>query len=194
MVRVFLAATAIAVALPLAASAEITSGPATPDVLVADNHGHGAHQQHDTMSHGSMVGDGTYQVGDLVVEAPWSRASVGGAGAGGAFMMIHNGGHHGDRLISADSDVSERVEVHRTVMEDGVMRMRHAEDGVEVPAGGMAELKPGGFHVMFMGLRQPLEEGSSFPVTLVFERAGQVTVDVQVRAAGAMDGGMQHNH
>ncbi len=66
--------------------------------------------------------------------------------------------------------------------------------GIEVPAGGMAELKPGGFHVMFMGLKQPLEEGGSFPVTLVFERAGTVTVDVTVGAAGAMEGGTQHNH
>ncbi len=149
-----------------------------PLILAAEGGQHG---------HGSMSAD-SYQVGDLVVEAPWSRASPGGAG--GAFMVIHNAGRQSDRLISAASDMAARVEVHLTVMQDGVMRMRHAEDGVEVPAGGMAELKPGGFHVMLMGLTHPLEEGSSFPVTLVFEKAGEVTVDVQVRAAGAM----QHSH
>ena len=137
------------------------------------------------------MGD-SYQLGHLTVETPWSRATS--ARAGGVFMMIHNGGHHGDRLIGADADLAGRVEIHMTIMEDGVMRMRHADDGVEVPADGMAELKPGGFHVMLMGLTQPLVEGESFPVTLIFEQAGEVTVEVPVRAAGAMDAGMHHNH
>jgi len=58
----------------------------------------------------------------------------------------------------------------------------------------MAELQPGGFHVMLMGLTGPLEEGGHFPVTLTFERAGTVTVDVAVQAAGAMDAGMHHSN
>ena len=162
-------------------------------IQVADGgqHGHGS-MSHDAMSDSAMSGDGSYQVGDLTVETPWARATSGRAG--GAFMMIHDGGSHGDRLIGVEADISDRVQLHTTVMEDGVMRMRHVEGGIEVPAGGMAELKPGGFHVMFMGLKQPLAEGDSFPVTLVFERAGTVTVDVTVGAAGAMEGGMQHNH
>ena len=163
-------------------------------ILAADGgqHGHQHGHQHGAMSHDAMTGDGTYQVGELTVETPWSRATS--ARAGGVFMMIHNGGHHGDRLIGAESDLAGRVEVHMTIMEDGVMRMRHMEDGIEVPAGGMAELKPGGFHVMLMGLTQPLAEGESFPLTLIFDEAGEVTVDVPVRAAGAMDAGMHHNH
>ena len=152
----------------------------------------GGHHGHGSMSHDAMSSDGTYKVGDLTVETPWARATTGRAG--GAFMMIHDTGHHGDRLIGVDADISDRVELHTTEMEDGVMRMRHVEDGIEVPAGGMAELKPGGFHVMFMGLKQPLAEGDSFPVTLVFERAGTVTVDVTVGAAGAMEGDAHHNH
>ncbi len=169
--------------------------PATPglQILVGD----GGQADHGAMSDGrltadAMVAEDAYPVGALVVDAPWSRASAGRTG--GAFMTIRNGGDRGDRLIAAESGVAARVQVHRTVMEDGVMRMRHAEDGVEVPAGGVAELKPGGFHVMLMGLAQPLQEGSSFPVTLTFERAGRVTVDVQVRAAGAMDAGIRHGH
>ena len=186
MYRIVFAVAALAVTVPMAVSAGPIRDTTESAIFIADNHG--------AMTHGAMAGDGTYQVGDLVVEAPWSRASAGGAGAGGAFMMIRNDGHHGDRLIHAESDVAARVQVHMTVMQDGVMRMRRAEDGVEVPAGGMAELKPGGFHVMLMGLKQPLQEGDSFPVTLVFERAGEITVDVRIRAAGAMDAGMQHNH
>ena len=185
MYRIVFAVAALAVTVPMAVSAGPIRDTTESAIFIADNHG--------AMTHGAMAGDGTYQVGDLVVEAPWSRASAGGAGAGGAFMMIRNDGHHGDRLIRAESDVAARVQVHMTVMQDGVMRMRHAEDGVEVPAGGMAELKPGGFHVMLMGLKQPLQEGDSFPVTLVFERAGEITVDVRIRAAGAMDAGMQHS-
>ena len=163
------------------------------DLQVADSgqHGHGSMSQ-DAMSDSGMTADGSYRVGDLTVETPWARATTGRAG--GAFMMIHDAGSHGDRLIGVEADISDRVQLHTTVMEDGVMRMRHVEDGIEVPAGGMAELKPGGFHVMFMGLKQPLAEGDSFPVTLVFERAGAVTVDVTVEAAGAMEGSVQHSH
>lgn len=191
MFRIVFAVAALAVTVPLTVAADPIQDAPSPATFIADNHG--------AMDHGAMAGDmaagdGTYPVGDLVVESPWSRASAGGAGAGGAFMMIRNGGQQGDRLIGAESDVAARVQLHRTVMQDGVMRMRHAEDGVEVPAGGMAELKPGGFHVMLMGLKQPLEEGSSFPVTLIFERAGTVTVDVPVMAAGAMEAGMKHDH
>ncbi len=190
MLRVFALAAAFAMVAQPALLAEAAPQSAPPVILVADNHGHGAHSGHGSMSEDTK--DGSYQLGHLTIDTPWSRATS--AQAGGAFMMIHNGGHHGDRLIGAESDLAGRVQVHMTIMEDGVMRMRHAEDGVEVPAGGMAELKPGGFHVMLMGLKQPLEEGASFPVTLIFERAGEVTVEVQVRAAGAMDAGMQHNH
>ena len=122
----FLAVAALAVTGPMAASAEPHAGTEASAMFLADNHGA---MSHGAMAGDAMAGDGAYQVGDLVVEAPWSRASAGGAGAGGAFMMIRNGGHHGDRLIRAESDVAARVQVHMTVMQDGVMRMRHAEDG-----------------------------------------------------------------
>ncbi len=191
MYRIVFAVAALAVAVPMAVSAEPIEDTASAVTLMAQHHGS---TSHGTMAGEAMADDGIYSVGDLVVQFPWSRASAGGAGAGGAFMMIRNDGHHGDRLIGADSDIAARVQVHMTVMQDGVMRMRHAEDGVEVPAGGVAELKPGGFHVMLMGLKQPLEEGGTFPVTLVFERAGEITVDVQIREAGAMNAGMHHNH
>lgn len=142
----------------------------------------------------AMTEISTYRLGDLAVESPWSRATAKGGRVGGAFFTIRNAGHRDDRLVAVDSDVAARVELHMTAMEDGVMRMRHVEDGIEVPAGGMAELQPGGFHVMLMGLTGPLEEGSRFPVTLTFEQAGTITIDVAVKAAGAMDAGMHHGN
>lgn len=154
---------------------------------------HGAVAQ-DTMMSDPMVDGAMPNLGDLVIESPWARATSRGARVGGAFLTVRNAGHHGDRLIAAETDVAARVQLHTTLMEDGVMRMRHVEDGIEVPAGGMAELMPGGLHIMMMGLTAPLQEGSSFPVTLTFERAGSVTIDVPVRAAGAMDAGMTHSH
>ena len=160
----------------------------TSRITVAD----GGQQSHGMMAQHAMPADQGYQVGDLMIESPWARATAGRAG--GAFMMIHNAGNRGDRLISAESDMAGLVQLHTTLVEDGVMKMRQVEGGIEVPADGMAELKPGGFHVMMMGLTGPLEEGASFPVTLTFEQAGAVTIDVKVHAAGAMDAGMHHSN
>lgn len=131
------------------------------------------------------------KVGDLMLETPWARATPGAAKNGAAFMMIHNHGSATDRLVAAASDVAARVELHTHINKDGVMQMREVA-GIEVPAGGMAELKPGGFHVMMMGLKAPLKEGESFPLTLTFENAGSATVDVKIESVGAMSGGMDH--
>ncbi len=160
----------------------------TPRITVAD----GGQQSHGMLAQHTMSADASYQVGDLMIESPWSRATAGRAG--GAFMMIHNSGGRSDRLIAAETDVAGMVQLHTTLVEDGVMKMRQVEGGIEVPADGMAELKPGGFHVMMMGLTGPLDEGASFPVTLTFEQAGTVTVNVMVQAAGAMDAGMHHSN
>ncbi len=126
----------------------------------------------------------------FTIEHPWARASAGPARNSAAFMTIHNSGE-ADRLIAASGDVAARVELHTHLMEGDVMKMRQVE-AVDVPAGGMATLQPGGFHVMLIGLKQPLKEGDSFPLTLTFEKAGEVTLEVAVEAIGSM-GGMQHN-
>lgn len=131
------------------------------------------------------------QVGDITVTDPWARASAGHARAGAAFMVLDNTGAD-DKLIKADADVSEKVELHTHINDDGVMRMREVPF-IAVPD-GTTDLKPGGLHVMFIGLKAPLEEGSSFPLTLTFEEAGDVTVDVTVKGPGAMGHGMSHGH
>lgn len=132
-----------------------------------------------------------YRLGDLHIDHPWSRASAGPMqGAGAAFMTIANGGP-ADRLVGASADVSERVELHTHILTaDGVMKMREVAGGIEIPAGETVELKPGGLHVMFMGLKAPLTEGDSFPLTLTFERAGTVTVEVAIEGVAA--GGHGH--
>ena len=131
-----------------------------------------------------------FTLGEMKIDHPWARASAGPARNSAAFMTIHNAGG-ADRLISASADVSDRVELHTHEMDGDVMKMRQVE-AIDVPANGMAELKPGGFHVMLIGLKAPLKEGESFPLTLTFENAGTVTLEVAVEAITSMGGGMKH--
>ena len=129
---------------------------------------------------------------DISVEQPWARAAVQG-GVGGAFMRIENRGAAPDRLLSASSPVARAVELHTTIRDGDVMRMRPVT-AIEVPAQGAVQLRPGGLHVMLMGLNKPLTQGEQVPLTLTFERAGQVAVSLPVRAAGAADGGSMPGH
>lgn len=115
----------------------------------------------------------------LRVEQPWARPTVQGQSAGGGFLRIV-GGPGADRLLGARADIAGRVELHTMSMEGNVMRMRQV-DAIEVPAGQAVELKPGGLHLMFMELKSPLKTGARFPLTLRFERAGEVRVEVQVQ-------------
>lgn len=121
---------------------------------------------------------------DIEIHHPWARATAPSAANGAAFMVIYNTGAD-DRIVSAAADVSNTVELHTHVMDGDIMRMREVE-AIEVPGGGPTELKPGGLHIMFMGLDQPLKEGESFPLTLRFENAGEITVDVAIDKPGAM--------
>ena len=113
---------------------------------------------------------------------------------GGAFMTIRNTGHADDRLVAAASPAAARAELHTHIMADGIMKMRPVEGGIAVPAEGMAELKPGGLHVMLLGLAAPLAEGATIPVTLTFEKAGAITVEVPVMKAGATAGPAMDGH
>lgn len=123
-----------------------------------------------------------YKLGDLTIEDPWGRASV--AANGAAYMVISTGGNTPDQLVAAASPVANTVELHTHIVEDDVMRMRPVT-AIDVNVGEPAVLKPGGLHVMLIGLKAPLKEGATFPLTLTFEKAGTVTVDVTVRAVGA---------
>ncbi|MEM9550886.1 MAG: copper chaperone PCu(A)C [Pseudomonadota bacterium] len=124
---------------------------------------------------------------------PYARASSPSAKAGAAFMVIMNPTDQTDRLVSATSDVSARVELHTHIDDgNGVMLMREVEDGFEIPAGGSYTLKRGGDHVMFMGLNRPLNQGDMVEVTLTFENAGDIAVEIPVdlnRAAEEAHGG-----
>jgi periplasmic copper chaperone A len=131
----------------------------------------------------------TYSVGALTIAKPWARASAGPARAAAAYLTISNGGSEDDRLIAVDAGpVAATATLHTTAKDGDVMRMRHVE-GIAVKAGATATLAPGGDHVMLMGLTAPLKEGGRFPLTLTFEKAGPVTVEVEVRAVGAIGNG-----
>ena len=129
-------------------------------------------------------------VGKITIPDPWARASTGGGRPAAAYLSIRNDGAE-DRLMSAWSPVAGKVEIHQSKMEGGVMKMVGAAP-LRVPAGATVEMKPGGYHIMLMGLKRPLKKGQIFPITLTFEKAGTVEVQVEVKSAGAMHGGMGH--
>ncbi len=131
----------------------------------------------------------------LTIGHPWSRpAAQGGNGAG--FLSVTSRSKAADRLVSVSSPVSTRVEIHESMIMDGKAMMHPRPGGLPVPAGGKAEMKPGGWHLMFIGLKRPLAIGDRFPATLTFEKAGKVQVEFVVQAgAGAAPASMpEHKH
>lgn len=131
-----------------------------------------------------------YKVGDLTISDPWSRALPPNAPAGAAYFTVTNQGQAQDRLVGAASDVAGKAELHTHVKSGEMMRMQKV-DAVDIPAGGEATFAPGGNHVMLIGLKRPLKDGEQFPLTLEFEKAGKVQVEVPVRADA--QGNMQHH-
>jgi copper(I)-binding protein len=125
----------------------------------------------------------SFKLGAIDIGHPYARATVAVQPTGGAFLTLTNNGAD-DRLLSASADVAKSVELHSMSMEGDVMRMRRL-DAVDVPAGKTVELKPGASHIMLVGLKAPLKQGDKFPLTLKFEKAGEVTVTVNVEGAGA---------
>jgi copper(I)-binding protein len=130
----------------------------------------------------------------VTVQEAWVRGTVGQQKASGMFAQIRSA--QPARLVSAASPVAGVVEIHEMAMEGNVMRMR-AISGLELPAGKLVELKPGGYHVMLMQLKQPLEPGSTVPVTLVVESGGkresiEVKASVRTRAGQPAAGGHKH--
>ncbi len=117
----------------------------------------------------------------IVVEDAYARASTPTAKSGAAFMVLMNSSDQDDRLVAAKSDVAARVELHtHREIADGVMKMMEVEEGFAIPAGGSHMLARGGDHVMFMGLNEPFTDGDTVAVTLVFEHAGEVAVEIPV--------------
>ena len=126
-----------------------------------------------------------YKLGSLEIGHPWSRATPPTAQAAGGFLTITNKGTTPDRLIAVKGAASDKAEIHEMKMDGAVMRMREVEKGIEIPPGATVELKPGGYHIMFMGLKAPFTKDQRVPITLVFEKAGSIDVDLTVDALGA---------
>ena len=122
--------------------------------------------------------------GAIAIGHPWSHATAPGQPVGGAYLKLDNKGPAGDRLLGASTAVAERVELHSMTMDGDVMRMR-ALDAIDLPAGRSVALKPGGTHLMLVGLKAPLKAGEKFPLKLRFEKAGEVEVVVNVEGATA---------
>lgn len=130
-----------------------------------------------------------YTVGALKLVHPWARATPKGAAVGGGYLKITNTGSAPDRLIGGSSDVAARLEIHEMKMEGGVMTMRRLADGLTIGPGETVELKPGGYHIMLMGLNKQLIEGERFKGALVFEKAGKIEIEYAVDKLAAQSSG-----
>jgi copper(I)-binding protein len=126
----------------------------------------------------------------IKVEDAWARATAPGARIAAGYMTIRNAGSTPDRLVAASSPAAEKVETHVTVKDGDIFRMREVK-GYDIPAGGSFELKPGGAHLMLVNVRAPLKEGDKVPLTLRFERAGEVKAELQV---GRLTDTGKHGH
>jgi copper(I)-binding protein len=148
---------------------------------------------------GGMATAETFSAGGLQIGNPWARATPSGATVGAGYLTITNKGTEPDRLVGGSAAPASRFEVHTTIMEQGVAKMRPVP-ALEIKPGETVELKPGGTHVMFMGLKQPLTQGQKLKGTLVFEKAGAVAIEFTVQAVGAPapgpdgHGGHHHGH
>lgn len=131
-----------------------------------------------------------YEAGSLLISHPWARATAPGAQNGGVFLTVKSTGD-ADQLVGAKSDVAAEVGLHQMKLDNGVMKMG-AVAGADIPAQGELQLKPGGYHIMLMGLKAPLKQGDKFPLTLVFKHAGEVKVSVKVEALDAKQDDVKH--
>lgn len=125
------------------------------------------------------------KLGDLEISGPFARATLPNQPVAGGYVTITNNGSAADRLVSVTSPAAAMVQIHEMAMEGDVMKMRELPDGLEIPAGQSVALSPGGLHLMFMKLNGPFEQGSKVPVTLNFEKAGSVEVELPVMPANA---------
>ena len=128
-----------------------------------------------------------YKLGSLEISQPWARATAPTAPAGCGYLAITNKGTTPDRLVSASSPAAQTVQVHEMKMDGNIMRMREVDHGLEIAPGATVKLAPGGFHLMMMGLKGPFKQGATVPVTLVFEKAGRIDVELTVGSIGATE-------
>jgi periplasmic copper chaperone A len=126
-----------------------------------------------------------FKAGALEIDQPWSQATPKGAKVAAGYLTIKNTGTEPDRLVGVTSPAAGKSEIHEMSMDKGVMKMRPVPGGVEIKPGETVELKPGSFHIMMTGLKNPIERGKPFKASLTFEKAGPVEVEFAVVAAGA---------
>ena len=138
-----------------------------------------------------LVGAALAQTGQVEVSNAWARATPGKAENGAAYLTILS--PTTDRLVSVSSPVAKKAELHTMSMAGMVMQMRPLA-GLDIPAGRPVTLKPGGEHIMLLGLDRPLQEGESFPLTLNFERAGLLSVTAAVQKLSATGPGTSAQH
>jgi len=125
------------------------------------------------------------KAGPLVISDAWARATPPGARVGGGYLTVKNTGAEPDTLVSVASAASEKTQLHMMKTEDGVMTMRPAEEGVEIPAGGTLTLEPGGYHIMFIRPKAPFVQGETVPLTLTFAKAGPVDINLAISPIGS---------
>ncbi len=152
----------VIVALVLGACA--LGGPSGPQIKVEN-----------AWARPSRVGMGNMGGGEM------GQGNMGGMTTSAVFMTIINEGKEPDRLVGVKSDAAENVEIHQSIMEGDVMRMQPVEGGIEIPAKGQVELKPGGYHIMLINLKRELKPGDRITVVLEFEKSGQKTLQVEVK-------------
>lgn len=156
--------------------------PAPAVVIQAKADMHGAHG----------AADGQASAGDIGITGGWLRAMLPGQPVGGGYLTIANTGKDADRLVAVSTTAAGKSEIHEMSMNDGVMKMRPVEGGIEIPAGQTVELKQGGLHLMFMQVAKPFAEGDTVTVTLEFEKAGKIEIVLPVKTAA--DGQAEHKH
>jgi len=125
-----------------------------------------------------------YKLGTLEIDHPWTRATPKGAPVAGGYLKITNKGAAPDRLIGGSFPGAGRFEIHEMKLNDGVMQMRPLSGGLVIKPGETVEFKPGSFHLMFLELKAPLEQGTMVKGTLSFEKAGTIEVEYKVEAIG----------
>ena len=130
----------------------------------------------------------------IAVESGWARASISKNGA--AYAKLVNNGKIADRLIAVKSPAARRVQLHTHIMDGNIMKMRRVEGGIAIAPGKSVTMKPGGNHIMLMGLQKKLVAGEQFPLIFVLEKAGEIKAVIRIGKLGAMgpNGGMRMDH
>lgn len=149
---------------------------------------------HEGMIHDGCATGQTFTAGDLTVTGAFTRATLEGAKVAAGYLTVTNAGSTPDHLVAATTEATPDVELHNMSVKDGMMTMAPVDAaGIEVPAGGSVSLAPGGTHIMFMNPHAPFKEGECVAVTLKFEKAGELPVQLNVGGVGASEA-PEHQH